>query len=294
MFQMPEIPFNEIHAFLYSSAATILGCYFLYRLIRHETRRCICDFCGEKCYADEFGHHVTVCVLKQALQAYNPTLIHKKVAKQPLTKTTIEPMLPLSLSERNHMKPFSFADEAKKADSSSYFKPKDPSNHVRIVSEFVLHESSYEGRLTRQFVGYVIDRSSGAVKPAFLPKTVIDKIADLQVRGPESYGFDSVPMPYGINITRKSTGPNKFDVEYGVIPARQNTPLTEDELKVIADLNAQDFIAELKKGKEKSQTTAVQPSRATELTESFFKPEDVPPGQQAEKKSVLRTCHSNP
>src|SRR4051794_6475387 len=96
---------------------------------------------------------------------------------------------------------FNFGEESKKAESGSYFKPKEDNNPIRVVSEFLLYESVYLGKKTRKFVGFVIDRKDGAVKPAFLAKTIIDQIASLQMTPKEDYGFEEVPMPYDINIT---------------------------------------------------------------------------------------------
>jgi len=67
LFQLPEIPFNEVHAFLFAAAAVILGAIFLYRMIRAELCRRRCDFCGARVPPDEHSHHVTVCALKLML-----------------------------------------------------------------------------------------------------------------------------------------------------------------------------------------------------------------------------------
>jgi hypothetical protein len=64
MFHLPEIPFNELHTFLFASAAIILAVIFLYRLVRSEVCRRKCDLCGELLRPDEHAHHVTVCALK--------------------------------------------------------------------------------------------------------------------------------------------------------------------------------------------------------------------------------------
>jgi hypothetical protein len=70
--------------------------------------------------------------------------------------------------------PFSFADEAKKAESGSYLKLKEGDNKIRIVTEFVLHESEYQGKKTKKFVGFILDRRDGNFKPAFLAKSIVD------------------------------------------------------------------------------------------------------------------------
>jgi hypothetical protein len=157
---------------------------------------------------------------------------------------------------------FSFSEEAKKAEGGSYFKIKEGNNNIRIVTEFLLYESSYQGRPTKKFVGFIIDRADGGVKPAFLAKTIIDQIADLQMT--EDYGFDGVPMPYDVNI--KATGAGTKEVQYTVIAARANVPLSEVEQKAIADLNVQEFLLELvqKQSEVKAEeTTAVGSAEVT-------------------------------
>jgi len=67
MFQLPVIPFNELHSFLFASAAIVLGAIFLYRLIKSEVLWRKCDLCGELVPPDEHSHHVTVCALKLML-----------------------------------------------------------------------------------------------------------------------------------------------------------------------------------------------------------------------------------
>jgi len=142
------------------------------------------------------------------------------------------------------MKAFAFAEEAKKADSGSYLKLKEGNNVVRLVTEFLLYESSFQGKPTRKFVGFVIDRADGAIKPAFLAKTIIDAIADLQLSGADEYGFEGVPMPYDINI--KATNAGTKEVIYSVIPAKAAKPLTEEELKAAGAVDVVEFITQLR------------------------------------------------
>ncbi len=142
------------------------------------------------------------------------------------------------------MKSFNFAEEAKKADTGSYLKLKEGSNPIRIASEFLLYESVYMGKKTKKFVGFIIDRADhGLVKPAFLAKTIIDQIASFQ--SDSEYGFMEVPMPYDINIS--AIGAGTKEVQYTVIPARSNTPLTADEVKAIAEAGSvEQFILQLR------------------------------------------------
>ena len=68
MFHLPEIPFNELDAFLFASAAIVLGVVSLYRFVRSEVRSRTCDFCGVRIHPEEHAQHVTVCALKLMLR----------------------------------------------------------------------------------------------------------------------------------------------------------------------------------------------------------------------------------
>ena len=59
-----------------------------------------------------------------------------------------------------------------------------------------------------------------------MPNTVYKDIEKLQ-KNPD-YGFDEVPMPYDITIV--AAGAGTLDVDYSVVPARNNTPLTPSEM----------------------------------------------------------------
>ena len=74
-----------------------------------------------------------------------------------------------------------------------------------------------------QFLGWVIDRKDGEIKLLKIGWAIAQKIRSLQES--EDYGFDDLP-PYDINIIKSGEGLN---TTYTVLPARQNTPLTEEE-----------------------------------------------------------------
>jgi len=135
---------------------------------------------------------------------------------------------------------FSFSEELKKAEGGDYLKLKEGGNVVRIVSPFLLYKSNYQGRPTKKFVGYVIDRKDGAIKPAFLAMTLVEKIESLQLS--PTYGFAEVPMPYDIDITAKNAG--TIDVDYNVIPQPQ-VALTEEEQKAISAVSVEELIMSL-------------------------------------------------
>lgn len=89
-----------------------------------------------------------------------------------------------------------------------------------------------------KFVMWVLDRSDGKVKLAYMPYTIMKYLRDFQ-NNPE-YEFFDLPMPYDVII--KATKAGTKDVDYSVIAARSNVELGKEELeeygkkKDVADL----------------------------------------------------------
>ena len=110
-----------------------------------------------------------------------------------------------------------------------YFKVKEGSNKLRLVSECLAHPSEYNGQKTFKWLCQVIDRADGVVKPYFMPTTVFKAIEALQLS--EDFSFDGVPMPYDIVVNAKGAGSK--EVVYTVMPTKEK-PLTKDELEMLA------------------------------------------------------------
>jgi len=147
------------------------------------------------------------------------------------------------------MPKFNVSETIKKAEEEyglgkgEYFKPQEGDNRIRILSEFVLHEGEYNGKKTYKFVAWVLDRRDNKVKPYYMPRTIVDEIAALQLN--PDYAFEEVPMPYDITIN--AIKPGTLDVEYKVIPARQNTPLTTEEINAFAERpTVQEYLAKVR------------------------------------------------
>lgn len=70
----------------------------------------------------------------------------------------------------------------------------------------------------------------------------------------DDFGFEDVPMPYDITIMAKGAGSK--EVEYTVVGARQNTPLTAEEVKEFESKPSLDEVIE--KLKEKQGEPTVQ------------------------------------
>jgi len=93
-----------------------------------------------------------------------------------------------------------------------------------------------------QFLGWVIDRKDGRIKLLKFGWKVAEKIRSLQAS--EEYGFTDLP-PYDMNIVRVGDG---LDTDYNVLPARQNTELTEEEKEKIMEIvkDPQEIIDKMK------------------------------------------------
>lgn len=106
-----------------------------------------------------------------------------------------------------------------------YFKFKEGDNRFRLVSECLPHPGSYNGKPNFKWFCYVIDRADGQIKTFFMPHTIYKQIAELQKS--EEYAFFDIPVPYDISVKAKAAGTK--EVEYTLVPARKNTPLTAAE-----------------------------------------------------------------
>lgn len=132
------------------------------------------------------------------------------------------------------------AEDAGQISSGNSYKLKEGQNRIRLMSLCLAHPGEFKGTKTFKWLCYVLDRRDQKVKPFFMAHTIYKAIEALQSE--PDYAFVEVPMPYDLTITAKGAGTK--EVEYSVIPARKETPLTpEEELKLeemkpLADLQA--------------------------------------------------------
>jgi hypothetical protein len=146
--------------------------------------------------------------------------------------------------------------------SSDYYKLKEGDNRIRLMSDCLPHTGSYQGKPNFKWLCYVIDRRDGKVKAFFMAHIVYKAIEALQLN--PDYEFREVPMPYDITISAKKAGTK--DVEYTILPARRETPLTPAELE---DYESQKPIEDLQKAlKDKEKAgNGDQPAHAVPETE---------------------------
>lgn len=162
----------------------------------------------------------------------------------------------------------SFSDARKAAEregllgSSDYLKIKEGGNRIRIMTDFIPHPSEFKGKKTFKWLGYVIDRNDGQIKPYFMPHSIHKILEDLQES--DDYAFDETPMPYDVTITAKGAG--TIDVEYSLMPAKKETPLTPEERNALdAKMPLEELRAALKSKTETPKTS-----------NGNFDPDDVP------------------
>lgn len=119
------------------------------------------------------------------------------------------------------------AEKAGMLSSGDYLKLKAGPNRFRLMSECLPHEGEYQGKKNFKWLCYVLDRVDGKVKLFFMPHRIYKQIAEFQHS--EEYPFDDVPMPYDLTIGADSKVGTK-EVTYTLTPARQNKPLTPEEV----------------------------------------------------------------
>lgn len=122
------------------------------------------------------------------------------------------------------------AEDAGLLGSGDYLKLKEGANRLRLVSECLAHPGEYQGRKSFKWLCYVIDRVDGKVKPFFMPHKIYKQIEALQMS--PDYAFDDVPMPYDLTVNAKGAGTK--EVEYSLIPARKESPITALESQEMA------------------------------------------------------------
>ncbi len=133
-----------------------------------------------------------------------------------------------------------------------YFKVQEGANKIRVLSELVFNESEYNGKPTYRFVCWILDRKDNVIKPYFMPVTIARALGSMQ-EDPD-YAFKTFPMPYDITINAKGAGTK--EVDYQVVAARQNTPLTDMEKTALKErMPILEFVAKLN-DKQSSQPAA--------------------------------------
>ena len=111
---------------------------------------------------------------------------------------------------------------------------------------------------------WVIDRKDNKVKIAEFPTSVAKAIKEL--KSTVDYGFEDIP-PYDITVKRIKTGAADKDVEYSVIPDRNDKELTEAEKQSINNLSNLEEMVERMKEKEMKKKENELPLEDSEETD---------------------------
>lgn len=150
--------------------------------------------------------------------------------------------------------------------SGDFFKVKEGVNRIRLVGGPLPHRGDYKGTPNFKWLCYIIDRTDGAIKPYFMAHTIFKLIRDLQTS--EDYAFEGVPMPYDMTIGAKGAGTK--EVEYSVVPAKKETPLTKDELD---DLASKKPLADLQSN---LRAKAMEREAYAPVNGGHFDPDEIP------------------
>lgn len=148
------------------------------------------------------------------------------------------------------------AEDAGLLGGSDYYKYKEGDNRFRLMSICLPHQSEFQGRPNFKWLCYVLDRRDGKIKVHFMPHKIYKAIEALQIN--PDYAFQEVPMPYDVTVCAKGAGTK--EVEYSLIPARRETPLTETEDEAFSGVKSiQEVQDALKQKKEQQGNTPTPP-----------------------------------
>jgi hypothetical protein len=156
--------------------------------------------------------------------------------------------------------------------SGGFFKFKEGDNRLRLMSECLPHTSMFDGKKNFKWLCYVLDRVDGEIKPFFMPHKIYKAIEALQLN--PDYAFDEVPMPYDLTVNAKKAGTK--DVEYALIPARRESPLTEDEIEKLDHAKPLRELKQAIDDKQQSEKGGVHPSAPPAAVTGELTDDDIP------------------
>jgi hypothetical protein len=162
-----------------------------------------------------------------------------------------------------------------------YFKVKEGANKIRLLSPCIPYKSEYKGQVNVKFPAWIIDRADGVIKLYFMPQTILNAIGGLQMS--DDFGFEEVPMPYDLTIMAKNAGTK--EVEYTLVGARSNTPLTDEEQ---TEFNSKPSIDEV------VQKLAEKQNASPEASQSVTEPSGSQPSAQEGDPVDVPPVDSNP
>jgi hypothetical protein len=161
--------------------------------------------------------------------------------------------------------------ETKFGAGGSKFKFKEGENKIRILAAGKPYQSTYNGQPKVNYIHWIIDRTDGKIKLAFLPYTIVKHLKALENN--KRFGFKELPMPYDIIITAVGTGTK--EVEYSTLPA-DAVPLSEAERQEFEKTKPIDQMRDKLKQKEAEKAPMSQDEGGDQNDEIEISAEDIP------------------
>lgn len=121
------------------------------------------------------------------------------------------------------------------------FKFTEGLNKIRILAEpeifqedYTLgtcyHDCRFSGKT--KYLSWVLDHSDNKIKQIRIPYIIMNDIVSLMSSKGTGYDFAEFPMPYSVTIKAVNAGTK--EVQYTVIPDRENTPVPQTILDELA------------------------------------------------------------
>lgn len=159
------------------------------------------------------------------------------------------------------MDKMNWVDEKEKEmkENSGYFDLVEGDNRFQLLTHAAplpqkwngqKYELAQEGDQNVSIKGVCWVLQDGKIKQAKLPYTAVKQIKALMED--EDYRFDEFPMPYAVNLKAKGAGTK--EVEYSLVPAPKQTPVSAEILAELAKKPTPEEIIEKIKGENETKT----------------------------------------
>lgn len=153
--------------------------------------------------------------------------------------------------------------------TSGAFKLVNGANILRVVDGFLAHEGVYNGKRNFKWLTRVIDDRDGQIKTFFMSHVIFKMLEDFQKE--EGYEFDSLPMPYKVNIKAENAG--TINAKYNVIASPKRTEMTPEQTVALDALKQKDPLEKVQQAIfEKNGGAAVMSAPPT----PDFDPDEIP------------------
>lgn len=136
-------------------------------------------------------------------------------------------------------------------------------------------------QLRKAWLCWAINRKNGKLVILTLTWGIAKKLTE--IKRSEEQGFETWPMPYGINVTATDNGKTfngKKVLDYAIISSRKDTPITEEETAQLAKKTPVETILEKKKEKSRAASSAVVTEapapKPFNAAEGEVNPDDIP------------------